>query len=95
MFYLFTLSFVHAVEAQVILLKTIDQSRGLTNGARGVIVSFSGHNRYPVVQFINGVRMTIREEKWNVVSGGKVIAMRDQIPLDLAWAMSVHKSQVR
>eukprot|EP01138_Halocafeteria_seosinensis_P013230 gb/GECG01013512.1/.p1 GENE.gb/GECG01013512.1/~~gb/GECG01013512.1/.p1 ORF type:complete len:499 (+),score=33.81 gb/GECG01013512.1/:1-1497(+) len=81
------------LEAQVILLKTIDQSRGLTNGARGVVVSFSGLSRHPVVQFINGVRTTIRKEKWDIVSGGKVVAMRDQIPLDLAWALSVHKSQ--
>ncbi len=33
------------------------------------------------------------KERWSVVVGGRVLASRTQLPLDLAWALSVHKSQ--
>ena len=39
------------------------------------------------------VRRTLKNEIWEVMSGEKVVASRSQIPLMLAWAISVHKSQ--
>lgn len=48
----------------------------------------------PVVRFASGRVLTIGRERWTIASGGRLAAQRLQLPLDLAWAMSVHKSQV-
>jgi ATP-dependent DNA helicase PIF1 len=79
--------------AQVLLLKNIDVTGGLVNGARGVIVRFSKESSCPVVKFANGVTRTICKEHFTVQLGGRVVASRVQYPLDLCWAVSVHKSQ--
>ena len=47
----------------------------------------------PVVRFASGEVVTIGRERWTISSGGRVVAQRVQVPLDLAWAMSVHKCQ--
>lgn len=39
------------------------------------------------------VTRTIQREEWTVEVSGKVVAQRQQIPLRLAWAISIHKSQ--
>lgn len=76
--------------AQVMLVRTIDHGKGLINGSRGVVEGFD--QGLPVVRFANGVRKTVHREKWTLKSG-PVQAERSQVPLQLAWAISVHKSQ--
>ena len=48
----------------------------------------------PVVRFSNGTTVAIQPESWNITRNGAIVATRTQLPLDLAWAFSVHKSQV-
>ncbi|PSC73053.1 ATP-dependent DNA helicase PIF1 [Micractinium conductrix] len=81
------------VGAQVTLIKNISQRQGLVNGARGVVEKFNDSQGLPVVRFANGRVLTISRERWTIASGGRLAAQRVQLPLDLAWAMSVHKSQ--
>lgn len=81
------------VGAQVILTKTLDQAAGLVNGARGIVTSFQGPMKHPVVKFVSGAEVVVRPETWTVSLGGIDLASRRQVPLDLAWALSIHKSQ--
>ena len=78
--------------AQVMLLKNIDVAAGLVNGARGRVEKFSSDGN-PVVRFLSGNTLEIKSEKWVVKGGPGVTLTRSQIPLKLAWAFSIHKSQ--
>lgn len=80
------------VGAQVILLKNLDFERELVNGSLGVVVGF-GSRHLPVVRFRNGEEVTVDHAEWAFELGGKKVASRVQIPLSLAWALSIHKSQ--
>jgi len=46
----------------------------------------------PVVKFTNGLIRTIHQDRWRVALG-KRSATRTQVPLALAWALSIHKAQ--
>lgn len=81
------------IGAQVILVKTIDTLQGLVNGARGVVMRFARETNCPVVKFENGEEHTIRQAEFVLRIGGKTVARRLQIPLELSWAISVHKAQ--
>ncbi|XP_004530338.1 ATP-dependent DNA helicase PIF1 [Ceratitis capitata] len=79
------------INAQVMLLKNINISAGLVNGARGVVVRIE--KGVPVVRFKNNREYLCKHEKWIIktASGGTIT--RRQVPLKLAWAFSIHKSQ--
>jgi ATP-dependent DNA helicase PIF1 len=84
---------VLAVGAQVMLIHNLDIELGLVNGSRGVITSFSkDENAYPIVQFINGSRIMIEPHTWMIDALDGFVGRR-QIPLKLAYALSIHKSQ--
>jgi ATP-dependent DNA helicase PIF1 len=48
---------------------------------------------FPCILFDNGEVEVIGEELFTVERNGIVVASRKQIPLDLAYAMTIHKSQ--
>lgn len=81
-----------AIGAQVMLLTNIDTKNGLVNGSRGVITKFTD-DELPVVLFRNGRELTIDYHKYEIKDGNFLIAIIHQIPLKLAYAITVHKSQ--
>lgn len=61
------------------------------NGTLGEIIEFK--NTTPVVKTHNGELIEVEEMEWTVEEDGKVKARLAQIPLRLAWAITIHKSQ--
>jgi ATP-dependent DNA helicase PIF1 len=80
------------VGVQVILLRNIDVAAGLCNGSRGVVIGFD-RAKHPRVRFMSGHEHTVVPEKWTQKVSGVERASREQLPLELAWAISIHKSQ--
>lgn len=66
---------------------------GFVNGTLGTIIDFDPTDGYPVIKTRHGRVMTIPPAEWAIEDGEKVSAMIVQIPLRLAWAITVHKSQ--
>lgn len=79
------------VGAQVMLLKNINVAEGLVNGARGVVVRYDSN--VPVVHFKRGREYVAKPEKWMIRTPAGGLLVRRQVPLKLAWAFSIHKSQ--
>ena len=67
--------------------------RRYANGSIGTVVEFEPDTEYPVVEFRNGHRVSMSPDTWELRDGDKKRAGITQIPLRLAWAITVHKSQ--
>lgn len=67
--------------------------RKYANGSIGTVVDFEPATEYPVVEFRSGKMVTMMPETWELRDGDKKRASIAQIPLRLAWAITVHKSQ--
>ncbi len=67
--------------------------RKYVNGSLGVVKAFEPHTEYPIVEFKNGKEVSMVPDSWELRDGDKKRASITQIPLRLAWAITVHKSQ--
>ncbi|HLD22131.1 MAG TPA: PIF1 family DEAD/DEAH box helicase, partial [Patescibacteria group bacterium] len=78
------------VGAQVMFVKN-NFSAGFVNGTLGTVVSFAFGK--PMVKTVEGKRIIVELEAWMMEQSGKIKAEIRQLPLRLAWAITVHKSQ--
>lgn len=80
------------VGAKVMCTKN-NQKEGYVNGTLGTVIYFQSGTRYPIIQTKSGRKIVIEPAEWIVEENGKIRASISQIPLRLAWAITVHKSQ--
>lgn len=79
------------IGAKVICIKNA-QDRSYVNGSMGVVASFTNEGM-PIVELANGKKITVQADSWKIEEDGKVKAELQQLPIKLAWAITVHKSQ--
>jgi ATP-dependent DNA helicase PIF1 len=78
------------------LIKNIDVESGLVNGSLGTIINFvtdpSSTKLVPTVEFDNGISKVIGVVSWDLEIDD-CIGSATQVPLMLAYSITVHRSQ--
>lgn len=77
-------------DALVMFVKN-NTTAGYINGTTGKIIDFE--EGFPIVETKDGEIFTAFPQEWSIEEGDKVLASIEQVPLKLAWAVTIHKSQ--
>ncbi|HVM73321.1 MAG TPA: PIF1 family DEAD/DEAH box helicase [Candidatus Paceibacterota bacterium] len=79
-------------EGAAVMFTRNNFDEGYVNGTLGDVIGFSPLGA-PIVKTHSGVTLTVEPAEWAIQDGNKILAKISQIPLRLAWAITVHKSQ--
>lgn len=80
------------VGAEVMCIKN-NFDEGYVNGTRGKVVDFLTSDNTPVIELYNGKTMHAKPQTWAIEEDGRTKASISQLPIRLAWAITIHKSQ--
>ncbi len=80
------------IGASVMFTKN-NPGEGFVNGTLGHVVGFYKDGGYPIVRAQSGAMIHVEPMEWTLEDGGSIKARVEQMPLRLAWAMTIHKSQ--
>ena len=83
------------VGAQVMSVANIDLEAYLPicNGSCGIVVGFEDLTGLPIVHFNNGLETVMKPFSWESSEDSELNISITQIPLILAWSITIHKSQ--
>lgn len=80
-------------EGAIVMCTKNNPILGFANGTLGTIIGFEVGTDYPIIETYDERELVISPLDWAVEEGGKVRAKLSQVPLRLAWAITIHKSQ--
>lgn len=80
------------IGAEVMFIKNAANG-AFVNGTRGVVESFDDDDGWPIVRTADNDRIVASPEEWRYEDNGLIRASILQVPLRLAWAITIHKSQ--
>ncbi len=78
------------IDSQVMLIINMPDE-GLANGCKGIVIDFD-ELQFPIVRFTNKKTLVIREHAFTIEEDDMIV-VKKQIPLILAWAITIHKAQ--
>jgi hypothetical protein len=80
-------------EDAVVMFTKNDPAGRYVNGTLGIVEDFDAETDSPVVRTRGGKRIVAEPVTWKIEENGTERASVTQVPLRLAWAITVHKSQ--
>lgn len=78
------------IDAEVMFVAN-NFGEGFVNGTRGKVVAFN--DGLPIIKLISGRSLKVEPHTWSLSEDGRLQAEISQLPLRLAWAITIHKSQ--
>jgi len=84
---------LHIKIGSVVMCTKNNFDKGYVNGTLGEVVSFCDETGYPKIVTNKNREILIEPVVWSIEDGDKVLASIEQVPLRLAWAITIHKSQ--
>ena len=77
----------------IVMFTKNDPEGRFVNGTLGVVTEFAREDGFPVIITKGGSTVVARPAEWKVAEDEAFKAGIEQVPLRLAWAITVHKSQ--